>query len=116
MGSLAAVAWCDACEAMRLRGVLRGGAHVPACAVAQQWGAGLCYLIAGGWVYDATPFLAAHPGGARAIRNRAIAGVDCEQDMRFHSAAARARWRRLRIGQFVECGVVPSPTSGCAVM
>lgn len=61
-----------------------------------------CWLVAKGQVYDATRYLSSHPAGAIAIARKA-GGVDCSEDLEFHSGRAQRLWKHLRIGTVVAC-------------
>jgi cytochrome b involved in lipid metabolism len=61
-----------------------------------------CWLVAKGQVYDVTPYLAHHPAGAVAIARKA-GGLDCTEDLEFHSPRAQKLWRQFRIGVVKAC-------------
>ncbi len=67
-----------------------------------------CWLVAKGQVYDATKYLSSHPAGAIAIARKAGGGVDCAEDLEFHSGRAQKLWKHLRIGAVVAC-----PSEAC---
>lgn len=83
-------------------------------AVARHASPGDCWLVADGHVYDASRFMAKHPGGLAPILRRAGGREDCAADMAFHSERARKLWQSLRVGRVVRCPyppVVPSLVS-----
>jgi cytochrome b involved in lipid metabolism len=75
--------------------------------VARHNVSGDCWLVAHGKVYDASPFLVAHPGGEFAILRHA--GTESTVDFDFHSSKAQAMWAQYLIG-YVDHG--PSRGSG----
>lgn len=83
------------------------------CQVSKHTKASDVWLVAHGSVYDATEFLADHPGGPKSIMRHA--GKDCSEDFDFHSSGAKTLWKDLYIGRLVTC-----PKDGgdqrCAIM
>jgi nitrate reductase (NAD(P)H) len=66
------------------------------------------WLVIDGNVYDATPFLNKHPGGASAILSSS--GGDATHDFNaFHSDEARAMLKRYLIGKLVPATTTPEP-------
>ena len=100
---------CSACaERWRLEGgpaqrpeIPNGRATFTLCDVEQHCTPGNAWLIAHGYVYDATPFIDHHPGGRESIIR--YAGTDCTEDFDFHSVAARKLWGMHRIGKLRQC-------------
>jgi nitrate reductase (NAD(P)H) len=64
------------------------------------------WLVAGGYVYDVTEYLAtaAHPGGDMSILRKCGGKVDCSQDLQFHSPKGKQLWKRYKIGKVIPCG------------
>ena len=61
------------------------------------------WLVAHGYVYDATPMLKeGHPGGEESILRRGGGVVDATQDYDFHSREARAKWKKNIVGVLVK--------------
>ncbi|KDO21883.1 hypothetical protein SPRG_12385 [Saprolegnia parasitica CBS 223.65] len=76
------------------------------CEVKQHRSASSCWLVANGIVYDVTDCILRKSGG-----------VDCAQDMKFHSKAAQNCWSKCKIGMLQPCGDVPEANdSACAIM
>ena len=75
-----------------------------------------CWLVAHGKVYNVSPFVQQHPGGANAILKRA--GRDCTVDFEFHSSKSQRMWQRFEIGRLVACrpGCEQDSGSSCTVM
>jgi hypothetical protein len=65
-------------------------------------------------VYDATRFVADHPGGRVALITHA--GRDCAADFDFHSPAARRVWAEFRIGRLEACDAKESPPRSSCVL
>ena len=61
------------------------------------------WLVAGDRIYDATQYVARHPGGERSILKYAGGVKDCTEDMNFHSKNAVKLWKRFEIGILVKC-------------
>ncbi|KAF9919986.1 hypothetical protein FBU30_010291 [Linnemannia zychae] len=60
-----------------------------------------CWIILDGKVYDCTPFLQEHPGGAESIAMNA--GEDCTEDFdAIHSVKAREMLKKYYIGELVD--------------
>lgn len=57
-----------------------------------------CWIVAHGRVYNMTGFFASqsHPGGQTSLLR--FAGTDASEHFDMHSKAAKALWKRLRIG------------------
>ncbi|EQC37975.1 hypothetical protein SDRG_04405 [Saprolegnia diclina VS20] len=86
------------------------------CEVKQHRSAASCWLVANGIVYDVTDVMAQHPAGIKCILRKS-GGVDCAQDMKFHSKAAQSCWSKCKIGMLQPCGDVPEANeSACAIM
>ena len=62
---------------------------------------GDCWIMANGYVYDCSRYLAKHPGGPRAILNRA--GQDATKDFDFHTRQGKNIWKRLQVGRVAHC-------------
>ena len=123
---------CVPCAAKRERRGALPSARTPApggaswtpltpCVVRRQRTLARCWVVADRTVYDATPFLAHHPGGRASLMRRAGRLEDCAIDLDFHSPHAQKLWKRLAIGRLVPCGSsceeAPSekPGTGCAL-
>ena len=126
---------CVPCAAKRERRGALPTARTPApggaswtlltpCVVRRQRTLGRCWVVADRTVYDATPFLAHHPGGRASLMRRAGRLEDCSRDLDFHSPRARKLWKRLAIGRLAPCsacgpccgGAPPEqPGAGCAL-
>ena len=61
------------------------------------------WLVCGTDIYDATKYIAYHPGGDRSILRRAGGFKDCTEDMNFHSKRAIKLWKGYRIGTVRPC-------------
>lgn len=62
-----------------------------------------CWLVAGDAIYDATPILETHPGGAKSLLRKAGGIEDCTIDLQFHSRSGRDKWKRYQIGTLKDC-------------
>jgi cytochrome b involved in lipid metabolism len=62
-----------------------------------------CWLVAGENVYDATEYLAMHPGGERSILKKSGGVCDCTEDIHFHSKKGKLVWNKYRIGKVRKC-------------
>lgn len=81
------------------------------CDVRELAGQGRCVFVAHGRVYDATDYLAEHPGGPASMV--AKAGRFTDDDYDFHSAAGRSIWEKFAIGHLAPCPAHPAAT--CAI-
>jgi cytochrome b involved in lipid metabolism len=70
-----------------------------------------CWLVAGDNVYDATEYLALHPGGERSILKKSGGVYDCTEDIHFHSKKGKLVWNKYRIGKIRKC---PGPRGTAA--
>jgi cytochrome b involved in lipid metabolism len=66
---------------------------------------GDCWIMANGYVYDCSRYLAKHPGGPRAILSRA--GQDASRDFAFHTRQGKNTWKRLQVGRVAWCNARP---------
>eukprot|EP00553_Chaetoceros_curvisetus_P011829 CAMPEP_0204638304 /NCGR_PEP_ID=MMETSP0717-20131115/39194_1 /ASSEMBLY_ACC=CAM_ASM_000666 /TAXON_ID=230516 /ORGANISM="Chaetoceros curvisetus" /LENGTH=218 /DNA_ID=CAMNT_0051658043 /DNA_START=29 /DNA_END=685 /DNA_ORIENTATION=- len=66
------------------------------------------WLLCGDVIYDATDFIAVHPGGERCILKKSGGAVDCSRDMTFHSSRAIKLWKDRRIGRLKPCRCDPA--------
>jgi len=57
-----------------------------------------CWLVANGYVYDATDFLTLHPAGAKVILRQSGGVKDCTEDYNFHRAMGKRFWNERKIG------------------
>ena len=55
-----------------------------------------CWIVAHGYVYDATAFLNKHPVGSKPILDKA--GKDATIDFDFHGPKSQKEWNKYRIG------------------
>lgn len=55
-----------------------------------------CWIVAHGYVYDATEFLNKHPVGSKPILDKA--GKDATVDFNFHRSKSQKEWNKYRIG------------------
>ncbi|OQR91315.1 hypothetical protein ACHHYP_04793 [Achlya hypogyna] len=86
------------------------------CEVKRHRSASSCWLVANGIVYDVTDVMAQHPAGTKCILRKS-GGMDCAQDMKFHSKAAQSCWSKCKIGMLLPCGDDPEPSAAaCAIM
>jgi len=69
------------------------------------------WILVGDTIYDATPILRSHPGGADCILRKAGGVKDCTMDLQFHSKRGRESWKQYKVGKLVECGVAIPPGS-----
>jgi len=74
------------------------------CQIRRHNHAESAWLVAGDTVYDATCFLAAHPGGTESILRRAGGAKDCTMDIQFHGKRGRQAWKNCIIGKVKQCG------------
>lgn len=77
------------------------------------------WLLVANTVYDATKFLARHPGGAECLLKKSGGAADCTADMKFHSRKAVRMMKDEKVGKLVKCQreVILSETQdGCAIM
>lgn len=61
------------------------------------------WLTVGDTIYDATEYIANHPGGEMSIIKKAGGKSDCTIDFDFHSKNARRIWRKYKIGKLCNC-------------
>lgn len=61
------------------------------------------WLLCGSTIYDATPFLAVHPGGMKSILRKSGGAADCTQDMAMHSRQANKKMKSKKVGKLVRC-------------
>jgi NAD-dependent dihydropyrimidine dehydrogenase PreA subunit len=78
------------------------------CQIRRHNHMGSAWLVAGDTVYDATPYINSHPGGAECILRKAGGAQDCTRDLEFHSARGKQLFKKFVIGK-----VRPCP--GCSV-
>ena len=83
--------------------------------VARHCRVGDLWLTVHGKVYDATSWVAQHPGGEQAILNRAGGFEDASRDFEFHSSHGRALWRTLYLGE-LERGPGKPAVDACAIL
>ena len=75
-----------------------------------------CWIVASGFVYDASDFIQSHPGGIKSILRYAGGQKDTMEDMAFHTAHARKLWKDMRIGKVRKCGQIEDKEAGqCTV-
>lgn len=60
-----------------------------------------CWLVANGYVYDATRMLGSHPAGNRCIMDKAGGKKNCSQDYDFHRENGKSLWDSFRVGKVV---------------
>ena len=68
------------------------------------------WLVAGGYVYDATDYIAMHPGGDKSILKKCGGACDCSEDLKFHSIKGQKLWKKYRIGKVRPCCQVDDKT------
>jgi cytochrome b involved in lipid metabolism len=73
------------------------------CQVRRHNHAESCWLVAGDTIYDATNYVAIHPGGTDSILRKAGGATDCTRDMQFHSKASKQMWKKYKVGQLRPC-------------
>jgi cytochrome b involved in lipid metabolism len=56
------------------------------------------WITCGTTIYDVTPYITNHPGGASSILNKSGGIVDCTRDLHFHSKRAQREWKRYKVG------------------
>lgn len=78
------------------------------CQVARHDHADSCWLLVGDTIYDATSYIAKHPGGKTSIIKKSGGKVDCSVDFDFHSKNARRMWKKYKVGKVYRC---PSQSS-----
>lgn len=84
------------------------------CMVRRHCTAESCWLVAGSTVYDVTSFLPRHPAGTYSIVRHA-GGMDCSEDLAYHSSKAQRLWARHKIGRLVRCPSERRDAANCAV-
>jgi hypothetical protein len=101
---------CDACRTKRLAASPcipntsgNGGRFYTRCQVRRHNHAKSAWLLVGDTIYDATPFLARHPGGAECILRKAGGAQDCSRDLKFHSKQGQRMFQRCEIGKLRDC-------------
>ncbi|ETV95929.1 hypothetical protein H310_10590 [Aphanomyces invadans] len=87
------------------------------CEVKRHRSLSSCWLVANGIVYDVTNVIQQHPAGTKCILRKA-GGVDCTQDLRFHSKEAQQCWKQCAVGKLLPCGDDDGSTSqdSCTIM
>lgn len=73
------------------------------CEIRRHQSADSAWLVAGGYVYDATAYIAMHPGGDKSILKKCGGVCDCTQDLLFHSNKGQKLWKKYRIGRVKRC-------------
>mmetsp|Transcript_39573 Transcript_39573/g.80735 ORF Transcript_39573/g.80735 Transcript_39573/m.80735 type:complete len:201 (-) Transcript_39573:404-1006(-) len=73
------------------------------CEIQRHNHAGSAWLLAGDIIYDATSYVACHPGGAQSILRKSGGSSDCSKDMSFHSKGAIKIWKKNRVGRLRPC-------------
>lgn len=73
------------------------------CQVRRHCTAESAWLVAGDAIFDATEYMAHHPGGVDAILRKAGGVVDCTEDLLFHSRSGRMMWQKYMVGKLVPC-------------
>jgi hypothetical protein len=73
------------------------------CQVRRHNHMGSAWLVAGDVIYDATPYLQSHPGGAECILRKAGGRQDCRRDLEFHSARGKQLFKKHVIGKVRSC-------------
>jgi cytochrome b involved in lipid metabolism len=73
------------------------------CQVRRHCTAASAWLVAGDSIFDATEYMAQHPGGIDAILRKAGGVVDCTEDLQFHSRRGRNMWQKCMVGKLVPC-------------
>mmetsp|Transcript_32455 Transcript_32455/g.48044 ORF Transcript_32455/g.48044 Transcript_32455/m.48044 type:complete len:183 (-) Transcript_32455:259-807(-) len=61
------------------------------------------WLTVGDTIYDATSYIANHPGGKMSILKKAGGKADCTIDFDFHSKNARNLWKKYKVGKLFSC-------------
>lgn len=61
------------------------------------------WLLVGDTIYDATDYIAKHPGGMTSILKKSGGKVDCIVDFEFHSKKARKLWKQYKVGKLCPC-------------
>eukprot|EP00518_Triparma_eleuthera_P003565 CAMPEP_0182461208 /NCGR_PEP_ID=MMETSP1319-20130603/5849_1 /TAXON_ID=172717 /ORGANISM="Bolidomonas pacifica, Strain RCC208" /LENGTH=334 /DNA_ID=CAMNT_0024660451 /DNA_START=42 /DNA_END=1046 /DNA_ORIENTATION=- len=62
-----------------------------------------CWIVVSSEIYDVTAFLNSHPGGVKSLLRYSGGRKDCASDMKFHSASAVKKMKRMKVGRVVEC-------------
>mmetsp|Transcript_20249 Transcript_20249/g.29273 ORF Transcript_20249/g.29273 Transcript_20249/m.29273 type:complete len:189 (-) Transcript_20249:215-781(-) len=73
------------------------------CQVRRHCTAESAWLLVGDTIYDATTYIAKHPGGTRSILKKSGGRVDCTVDFEFHSKKARNMWKSYKVGKLRPC-------------
>ncbi|CAB9503122.1 Nitrate reductase [NADH] (Fragment) [Seminavis robusta] len=81
-----------------------GEARYTMCQIRRHATEESAWLVAGGYVYDVTDYIACHPGGKNSILKKCGGVADCMQDLQFHSNKGKKLWRKYRIGRVLNCG------------
>jgi nitrate reductase (NAD(P)H) len=75
------------------------------CQVRRHCTADSAWIVAGDSIFDATQYMAQHPGGVDAILRKAGGTVDCTEDLQFHSRSGKKMWQKYLVGKLVPCTV-----------
>ena len=73
------------------------------CELRRHNHANSAWILVGDTIYDATPYIKSHPGGAQIILKKSGGSVDCTDDLRFHSKRAQNEWRKFKVGKLTTC-------------
>jgi cytochrome b involved in lipid metabolism len=73
------------------------------CQVRRHNHRGSAWLVAGDTIYDATPYITSHPGGAECILRKAGGAQDCTRDLEFHSSRGKQMFKKFVIGKVRPC-------------
>jgi len=73
------------------------------CQVRRHNHVGSAWVLVGTAIYDVTPFLRSHPGGAQAILKKSGGAADCTEDLLFHSKRAQKEWKKNKVGTLRRC-------------
>ena len=73
------------------------------CQLRRHNHAGSAWILVGRTIYDVTPYIRSHPGGADTILRKSGGATDCTEDLQFHSKRAQKEWRKFKVGMLRDC-------------
>lgn len=73
------------------------------CQVRRHGHESSAWLVAGDYIYDATEYIAKHPGGSTSILKKSGGAADCTEDFHFHSKSGQRLWEKYKVGRVKSC-------------
>mmetsp|Transcript_69 Transcript_69/g.74 ORF Transcript_69/g.74 Transcript_69/m.74 type:complete len:182 (+) Transcript_69:182-727(+) len=101
--------FCSSCAKKRsrgnknIRGTHSGESLYTMCQLRRHNHLESAWLLVGKTIYDATPYISAHPGGVKSIIRKSGGQADCTEDMGFHSKKAIKLWKKNKVGLLCRC-------------